>query len=851
VARLDRGLATRLVLVSAPAGFGKTTLLSAWLSEFKHPAGWVSLDANENDPVCFLSYLIAALQAIWPRVGRAARSLLRSSQLLSLEPVLTLLINELCAPLSTTDAARHPAVLVLDDYHAIDASAIHNAIAFLLDNLPPQLHLVIATRADPPLPLSRWRARGQMVEVRDRDLRFTAEETMLLLNEVMALNLMPDEVTALEARTEGWITGLQIATLSLRDRPAEQVSQFIQDFSGSHRYILDYLLEEVLERQSKGIQDFLLQTSILDRLTASLCDALTEKPGGQATLEQLEKANLFLVPLDADRLWYRYHHLFADLLRRQLQASEPRIAPKLHLRASHWYEQHGHTDEAIHHCLAAEDWSRAASLLDQASQAMWRNGEITKLLGWAKALPESVIIPYARLAIYLGWAAALTGQFDESKKILAQVEPASQEDLTLQSDWLAAQVFLARARGRHERAIELAQRALALPETGDLESRTLLMLSLTVAYWGLGRIKESVAAAEKATRLAEQVGNWHVRSIVLGFMGLAQAALGNLRLAFEIYHGAIGEQPGMPAWTGGGFAQVCLAALYYEWDELDRATEYAQAGLEYSQVTGHSEIQMNCFRQLAFIAQAQGDAQGMRRILDEAAKVAQKHPLPRLWGPEHVQIALADGDVPRAVYWMGQVEGEYGAAIHYPAIPLEGAKLALAQGDSSVAAVLLDQHYQIAAKDGVRYAQIEIRILQALAASDEEQALAYLSEALAMAQPEGFVRVFVDQGERLIPLLRRSAQRGIAPGYVTRLLTAIARVSGATPSAAQPLIEPLSERELEVLQLLATGKSNQEIADELVLAVGTVKKHLSNIFGKLNVGSRTQCVARARELNLL
>jgi LuxR family maltose regulon positive regulatory protein len=614
---------------------------------------------------------------------------------------------------------------------------------------------------------------------------------------------------------------------------------------------VDYLVEEVLSRQPDTVQSFLRQTSILDRMSGPLCDALTQRADGQAMLERLEKANLFLVPLDEQRRWYRYHHLFADLVRQQLQALEPGLVPELHRRASQWHERNGNTDQSIQHALAAKDLMRAASLMDESSYAAWLNGEVVKLQDWVKALPESVSLMYPRLGTYYAWAAVLTGQYEESEKVLAQIEPAIQDNPVLQVDWLAVQVFLSRARGHQVRAIELAQRALELPEIGNIVSRGLLMLSLTIAYWDLGQIQETVAAAEETVRLTEQAGNWHARAVMLSFLGLAQAALGNLRLAFEIYQQAIRKQPDVPNWTGGGFAQVCLAALYYEWDELDRATEYARAGLEYSQLTGHSEIQMNCYRQLAFIYQAQGDAQGVQEVLDQAAQVVRKHRLPRLWGPEHVQIALAQGDLPSALHWIEQVQGEYGASIHYPALPLERAKLALAQGDKNGAAATLAERYQTADRDGIRYAQIEIRILQALAASDDEQALVHLAEALTMAQPEGYVRIFVDQGKALVPLLRRAAHRGIAPGYVARLLSAMAESPGAAPSLAQPLIEPLSEREIEVLQLIAAGKSNQAIAAELVLSVGTVKAHASNIYGKLGVRSRTQAVARARELELI
>jgi len=825
--------------------------LSAWLAEAKFPVAWVSLDTSDNDPVRFLSYLIAALETILPGVGASAQALLRSPQLPPLESVLTIWINALCAPWCRPDAGNHPTVVVLDDYHMIDAPAVHKAVAFLLDNLSSQLCFVIATRADPPLPLALWRSRGQMVELRVDELRFTANETAALLNEVNELKLSAEEIAALKARTEGWIAGLQLAILSLRGQPAERISELVQAFTGSHHYILDYLVGEVLERQPAQVQMFLLQTSILDGLTAPLCEELTGQSGGQAMLERLEKANLFLLPLDQQRQWYRYHHLFSDLLRQQLQASQPNIIAEMHRRASHWYAGHGYADEAIHHALEAQDWPRAACLMDEVGQAAWRSGEIGKLLGWARALPESLVLGHPRLGIYFGWAAVLTGQYEASKQVLAQIEPAIQEDPVLQIDWLAVQVFLARATGQQVRAVELARKALELPETANLESRVLLLLSLAIAYWDLGRIKETVATAGKAIRLAERVGDWHARSVMLGFSGLAQAAMGNLHVAFEIYQQAVGEQPDVPTWAGGGFAQVCLSALFYEWDELDRATEYARMGLEFSTLTGHSEIQMNCFRQLAFIAQAKGDTQRVREILDEAAQVVRNHPLPRLWGPEHVQIALAQGDLPSAQYWVGQIQGEYGAAIHYPAIPLEHAKLALAQGDRTRAAAILAERYQTAAREGVRYAQIEIRILQALVARTEEQALACLSEALTMARSEGYVRVFVDQGEVLTPLLHKAARRGITPGYVTQLLSAFERVRGAVPVTQQPLIDPLTERELQVLRVLADGRSNLEIAGELVIAVGTVKKHLNNISGKLDVTSRTECVVRARELRLL
>jgi LuxR family maltose regulon positive regulatory protein len=378
-----------------------------------------------------------------------------------------------------------------------------------------------------------------------------------------------------------------------------------------------------------------------------------------------------------------------------------------------------------------------------------------------------------------------------------------------------------------------------------------MMLSLTIALWDVGRTGEVVSAAEEAARLAQQAGNWHAYAIMRCFFGLAQAALGRLNFAKEIYEQITRKMPGIPAWVGGGFAHVCLSALFYEWDDLEQASEYAYMGLEYSKITGHSEIEMNCYRQLAFIYQAQGDSERVREILDQAEAVIQKHYLSRLWGPEHVQLALAQNDLIQAQYWMEKVIGEYGAAIHYPAIPLEPAKLALAKGDKADAADYLANSYRKASQDGIHYAQIEIRILQALTSLDEEQGIAFLSEALAWGEPEGFVRVFVDYGEAFMPLLHRAARMGIQTDYVFRLLSAMEKAAETNTPVIQPLIKPLSVRELEVLRLVADGKSNQEISAELVIALGTVKRHIFNIFNKLDAKNRTECAARARALGLI
>ncbi len=844
IEQLSAGMNGALTLVSAPAGYGKTTLIGEWRAGpgAEMPVAWLSLDASDDDSARFWPYVLAALNTIQEGLADEALSLFRSFQMPPIETLLTILINDL-------SRFSQDFVLVLDDLHVITAPEVHRMLAFLLDHIPPQMHLVILTRADPPLPLARLRVSAQLVDIRQEDLRFTRAEATTFLNAVMKLGLEADDIEVLMVRTEGWIAGLQLAALSILGQ--EDPSNMIATFGSGSHYIVDYLVQEVLSRQPESLRIFLLQTSILDRLNEPLCNALTGQSDCGAILKRLEQDNVFLLRLGGECCWYRYHHLFADVARNLLRQTLREQVPELHRRAAVWHEHNGLVPEAIEHALAAEDWEYAGSLIDGYSSIVWRSGEVTRILDWVEELPDEVAFSFPRLIVNYGWACVLTGRYDHCQAVCSRIEPQIGHNLALQVDLLTVQVFLARARGEQERAVELVLKAQEQSEISSVETMALLMLSLSIALWDLGRVSESASAADEAARLAEQAQNWHAWAVMQGFLGLAQAAFGNLHLAKEIYQRVTRPIEGVPRWAGGGFAHVCLSALLYEWDDLEQAEVYALAALRYGQITGHSEIQMNCYRQLAFLYQAQGNPKKAWEVLDKAEQIVRKHPLPRLWGPEHVQIALAQEDLNKALHWNKRIHGEYGAAIHYPAIPLEGAKLALAQGDRYTAADLLATSFWKASRDGIRYAQIEIRILQALVSTEEEQAMDYLCGALAWAEPEGFCRIFVDQGAALIPLLQRAAQMGHYPRYAVHLLSAIEKDVAAAPLAAQPLVEPLSERELQILHLIAAGKSNQAIADELVIALGTVKRHVYNIYGKLNVHSRTECVARARELHLL
>jgi LuxR family maltose regulon positive regulatory protein len=853
--RLNEGMTRKLTLVSAPAGFGKTALLSEWIhcrGGVTPPlqARWVSLDKDDSDPARFWTYFVAALQTVKADVGKAILAAFQSPQPPPMETVLTALINEIAA-------IPDPLVLVLDDYHLIEAQPIHSALAFLLDHLPPQMHLIIAGRADPPLPLARLRGRGQLTELREADLRFTSDEAAVFLNEVMGLGLSAGDVATLAARTEGWIAGLQMAALSMQGR--EDIPGFIAAFTGSHRYILDYLIEEVFQQQPADVQDFLLKTSILDRFTAPLCDTVTEREDSHDMLPSLERANLFIVPLDESRQWYRYHRLFADLLRHRLDmvCGSKRVA-LLHAQASQWYETNGFPADAVHHALAAHDWERAATLVHDVSGSLMIRGEVTTLVGWLQALPDEVVHARPRLCLECSWPLILTGQLDAAESYLGQAEQAAQDDAAFLGGIVAAQAYIARTRGDARRTIELSQRALTLLPQDDLSSRSIVALNLGLAHWHRGHLAEAEQALTEADHAALQSGNNHVRLMALGTLGPIQAAQGKLHQATVLCRQAIrlGEQS--PAIA---LAHNELSALLYEWNDLEAAADHLRRGIELSQRSGNVELQTGGYRMLACLKQAQGDASGALAALQEAHQLARDHDVTPFVHARnaacHAQIALAQDDVATAVHWAEQVTEDADAFPLYPFLRLTPARLLLAQNQKAAAAEQLEALYDKAVRAGWQFGVVEVRALQALAAPTLTAALTFLAEALTLAQPEGYVRTFVDKGEPMATLLREAASQGIAPEYASKLLAAcgVSEYGGMEvppPSLhTQPLIEPLSERELEVLQLLADGLTNQEIAQALCVSVNTVKTHLKNIYGKLGVHSRREAAAKARELNLL
>jgi len=854
---LNEGLRCKLILISAPAGFGKSTLLSEWIEGLKQPVAWLSLDEGDNDPVRFLAYLIAALQTITPNIGEGVLGLLHSPQPPPTEAVLTALLNEI------TIIPDH-FVLVFDDYHAIDAKVVDQALAFLLAHLPPHMHLVIATREDPHLPLARLRARDQLAELRATHLRFTLSETTAFLNQVMGLTLSAEDSAALERRTEGWIAGLQLAAISLQGH--EDASSFISSFTGSHHFVLDYLMEEVLGQQPEYVQTFLLHTAILDRMSGPLCDAmmLDSTSSGQATLEYLERANLFLIPLDNERRWYRYHHLFADLLRLRLHqsiSSSPTDAQsrvnELHIRASAWYEDQGFTMEAFHHAAAAYDVERAERLIEEKEIPRHFRGAVTTLLDWLKSLPTSVL--NARPWLWVKYASLLVvnGQTTDVEEKLQAAEAALQgseaNDTTrdLLGQIAAIRATLALTRYQLETVLVQSRRALEYLPLSNMLERATAHWTLAAAYQFQGDRARARQALSEAISLSQASGNIFTTILAITGLGQVQEADNQLALAAQTYRRVLqlaGDQPLQIIYE----AHLGLARILYEWNHLDEAWQHGQQSLQlaqqYDTVIDRFIV---CEVFLARLSLARGNVANAAALLAQTSRSALQH---------NFVSRMPEIAAMQVLTFLRQ--GHLAAAFHLAQahkLPLSQARVLLAQGDLSTALEMLSAwRQQVEAKDW-KDEQLKVMVLQAVAleaSGEKDQAVQLLVDILAMAEPAGFIRLFLDEGPPMASLLSAAMALGKMPDTIGTLLAAFEAEkqqskNSSSPPPAQPLLEPLSRRELEVLRLVAQGLSNQEISERLFLALGTVKGHNQKIFGKLGVQRRTEAIARARELGLL
>jgi LuxR family maltose regulon positive regulatory protein len=846
IVRLKEGLKYNLILISAPAGFGKTTLLSEWARQSQpsiHTA-WVSLDEADNDPVRFWDYFIASLQTLQPDAGVKSLALLHSTQAFSgrippIESVLTLLINDLAATPGNV-------IIVLDDYQLIDSQQIHGGITYLLEHMPLQIHLVIATRADPPLTLARFRGRGAMFEMGADDLRFSLGETASLLKEMNAPELSSENIKALNDRAEGWVVGLKMAALSMSGQ--KDIPGFIAAFTGSQRYVMDYLMEEVLQKLTLEIRDFLLKTSVLERLSGHLCDAVTGRKGSQDVLLNLERSHLFIVPLDETRQWYRYEHLFADLLRHQAQKMyRMKDIIELHRRASRWYEGNHFTNDVITHALAARDWGRVAGIIENIGRDRANRGEWVTMLNWLRLLPEDVLQAHLQLYIWYCLALAITGQLDTAESKLRKIEMVARGGAIIQGEIAAAQSFVYQVLGDIPRTIEMGKKALSLLPGDESESRCMVCYTLGYMYWKRGLFTEARPLLTEAHRVGRQLGNLGVAANSLIFLAEMDRYGGKLRRAAEQLQQAIELAGTSPA---AAPSHESWGAVLGEWNQLEAAVYHMQKAIELGQLSCTPEFVARSIILLAYLRLAQGNEAEAMKALEKSCSIAHNLGSPSARADHaafHIMIALMQNDLVTASEWGSQLALNADALPFY--INLIPARLLIAQGKKIAAAEKLRSLYDETLRGGLQSYTIRIRLYQTMAADHEESALDFLMDALVMAEPEGYIRTFVDEGKLVGPLLKKVILKGICHEYAARLLDIIQKEQQGDTATRKDAI--LSRRELEVLRFLAEGLTSQQICQRLIVSPNTAKTHIRHILEKLNSRGRLQAVARARELKLI
>jgi LuxR family maltose regulon positive regulatory protein len=869
--QLDEGLdlGCSLTLVSAPAGCGKTSLLSAWVRGSQRSVAWVSLDQGDEDPTRFLAYVLAALQQV-PELEEAGIEAAVQPTLLRpggagdarWDPrlAMTSLINEIAA------ANPEPFLLVLDNYQTVNEPRVHAALAFLLDNIPPQMHLVIASRADPPLPIARLRIQGRLTELRERDLRFTLEEAMQLLAQHGSTSLAKDDLAKLVERTEGWAAGIHVAALSLRDR--DDAAGFVAAFEGSQRHILDYLVEEVVSRESPEVQTFLLRTSILDQMSAPLCSAVIGdddscRIDSRQLLRYLERAGLFVFPLDERGEWYRYHHLFADLLRLRLLQLHPQLIAGIHTRAAEWYERQGLTAEAIGHAISGKSYERAADLVEQAAQTVLMRSEIATFIGWVERLPPDVVRSRVRLSLYYGAALLWSGR---PMHIVESHLPKIAPDESVESfpgDVAAVCSLIAALQGNPQRCLQLAEHAMReLPED-SVFLRSIAAGSLNIAHIMKGDFDNAIRSLEQAVRLSRRTGN--VMGAVGAMSNLAGLCLvrGELDRALDIYQRAMavavdGRGRQLPV---AGKVLLGLGEVARELGDLDAAARHLEQGIEL--LGQYVEIgNVVGYASLALVEQARGKAELADAIIQKARQMAVEFDAADmddvLVDIAQARILLDRGDVRAAARILDSrnlADSDAMMQELHTSWQSTRARLHIAQGRADDALAIIEPLLASTRQPARRRRTVEILSLQAAALhvrGDSDAALAVLREALELGEPAGFLRTIVDVGEAMQSLLQDAVSQGISPEYTARLLAAF-QPRSAAPHArpAQPLIEPLSGRELEVLDCLAEGLTNREIGQRLHISLPTVKSHTRSIYGKLGVHSRKEAAARAEALGIL
>jgi len=887
IERLNAGLHRKLTLVSAPAGFGKTTLISEWVRHSDRPAGWLSLDEHDNDLTRFLTYLIGAMQHIDKEIGVDVQAALGESQSPQFETLLTKLVKGF-------EVIQDKSILVLDDYHLIGSKSVHDALNFLIEYLPPTMHIVIIGRTDPPIPISRLRVQGDMIEIRTPDLRFSKTEVAALLNNLMGFTLPSKDIAALEERTEGWIASLYLAALSMQGR--DDWREFIITFSGSHRYVIDYLMDEVMDRQPEKVRTFLRHTSILDQFCAPLCNAVVSGEGieEKGIIDYLERSNLFSISLDDHREWYRYHHLFADFLKQRLHEKEPEHIPELHRRASQWYEAEGFVDKAIQHAQAAGDLENAIRLVEQIAADLISRRESNKLLKYVEQLPADRFQDYPILCVFYAFALLFSGQLEAAEPILGIAEANRDKAPRIPIPGYAATVraFVANQMGDNHKAVNLAEQALeemldALPDRVTLFFRGAAVIWLGVNYRKLGDLEKARELFVKAASLNEAAGN--IYAVLAAMHQLADLTViqGQLRQAVVICQQGFqmarrwtdGQGERLRTLVAAGGLHLRLGTVLYQWNDLAGATPHIQRAVDVLEL-GEALGRLYAYRMLAYLKQAQGDYEACYELLVKTFAIKDKisviqaniSTLPSLeqlgimLSQLHPDMAHLFTDIALRVEALGKQPDDdidftspsgYSQELDYSNL----VRVLIAQDRASEALPLLVRLLEAARSMGRTGDEIRYSVLIALAhhaLEDMPSALDFFREASTLAEPQSYVRIFVDEGYPMAELLVLSISHGIAPDYASELLAAFPKdvrqsvdFDSELKTSTQPLVEPLSERELDVLQLLVAGYKYKEIAERLFISVNTVRHHTRNVYSKLNANNRAQAIARAKEVNLL
>ena len=873
---LRQGWQSRLTLVSAPPGSGKTSAVIEWCHsdpELTNRIAWLSLDASDNDPARFLSYLIAALRTVEPEIGETVLRTIGSGQPADPDAMLTALINDL-------EALSDHAVLVLDDYHVVTSADIHEFVIFLITHLPSHVRLVLTSRIDPPLPLPRLRSRREVTDITEEDLRFTPEETSGFLTEVMGIQLEGDQIERIQERTEGWIAGLVLAALSVQ--ASDGNSAVIDEIAGDHHFIFDYLAQEVLLQQDQQTRDFLLRTSIVERLSGRLCDALLDQSSSREMLADLAQRNLFTIPLDQRRGWYRYHHLFAEFLREELRQGDPEAWQALHQRASNWYENAGYVEEAVNHALQSGDIDHTVSLLEAHGFDTFWSGRAATVQHWLDALPEEVVIATPVLRV-LGACSIIVGLRQEDARRWRELlsdDFVDQLDDSLKGFALVLQAVFERVLNADlRRTVELSRRALDVADESDLPTRTVALYHLGSASRMQGELRQAVATLNEVLELSERSQNSGLRLAAESQLAMAHLELGELQRAHDIAREAIAFEAENYIWDRGFVpgSRRCLAEVLFEWNELEESIHYVHGFFEAIEEIGDAEdLRMTPAGSIALARtkRAAGDPEGARDALNEAFSRADQLDLPG-WRLRQIRAARAEldlrsGRIDDALAWAETVPLSDLTDVSYESIDeaLVLARVLHHRGEFASARRFLQRISKIAdAERNVGYT-VRLHLTNALISQsegDEDAALRSFRQALHHGEPDGYLRTFINEGEPVARLLKAvlredssaaSDDAGFSRSYAERILEALNSLSASTtqeiaPAVQQGLIEPLSEREIEVIRLIADGKTNAEIADELFLAVGTVKRHTHNIYGKLGARHRTEAVALAQGAGVL